>query len=50
MAQDLPSFLDLIKRRKPEDFVIVSHEVDPKFEITGPQPVRAHSYFVPPKD
>src|SRR5262249_48292059 len=35
MAQDLLSFLDLIKRRKPEDFVIVSREVDPKFEITG---------------
>jgi UbiD family decarboxylase len=35
MGQDLRGFLDLIKRRKPEDFVIVSKEVDPAFEITA---------------
>ena len=35
MAQDLRSFLDLIKRRKPEDFQIVSKEVDPAYEITA---------------
>jgi len=35
MAQDLRSYLDLIKRRKPEDFVIVSNEVDPAYEITA---------------
>jgi len=35
MAQDLRSFLDLVKRRKPEEFVIVSKEIDPTFEITA---------------
>ncbi|HXJ83182.1 MAG TPA: UbiD family decarboxylase [Candidatus Methylomirabilis sp.] len=35
MAQDLRSYLDLIKRRKPEEFVIVSKEVDPAYEITA---------------
>jgi UbiD family decarboxylase len=35
MAQDLRGFLDLIERRKPEDFVIVSNEVDAAFEITA---------------
>jgi UbiD family decarboxylase len=35
MAQDLRSFLDLIKRRKPEDFRIVSKPVDPAYEITA---------------
>ncbi len=35
MAQDLRSFLDLIKRRKPEDFLIVSKEVDPAYEMTA---------------
>jgi UbiD family decarboxylase len=35
MAQDLRSFLDLVKRRKPEDFRIVSRPVDPAFEITA---------------
>ena len=35
MAQDLRTYLDLIKRRKPEDFRIVSKEVDPAYEITA---------------
>ncbi len=35
MAQDLRSYLDLIKRRQPEEFVIVSKEVDPAYEITA---------------
>ncbi|MEK7771186.1 MAG: UbiD family decarboxylase, partial [candidate division NC10 bacterium] len=35
MAQDLRSYLDLIKRRRPEDFRIVSKEVDPAYEITA---------------
>jgi len=35
MAQDLRSYLDLVKRRKPGDFEIVSKLVDPRFEITA---------------
>src|SRR5574341_31619 len=35
MAQDLRSYLDLIKRRKPEDFRIVGKSVDPAYEITA---------------
>ncbi len=35
MAQDLRSYLDLIKRQKPEDFQIVSKPVDPAYEITA---------------
>jgi UbiD family decarboxylase len=35
MAQDLRSYLDLIKRRRPEELVIVSREVDPAYEITA---------------
>ena len=35
MAQDLRSFLDLIKRRKPEEFQIISKEVDPAHELTA---------------
>ena len=35
MAQDLRSFLDLIKRKKPEDFQIVSKPIDPAYEITA---------------
>src|SRR5262249_6429631 len=34
MAQDLRGFLDLVKRKRPEEFVIVSREVDPAYEIT----------------
>ncbi|HEU5323634.1 MAG TPA: UbiD family decarboxylase, partial [Methylomirabilota bacterium] len=35
MAQDLRSFLDLVKRRRPEDFQIVTREIDPAHEITA---------------
>ncbi len=35
MAQDLPGFLELLKGKKPEDFVAVSGEVDPDYEITA---------------
>lgn len=35
MSQDLRSYLDLIKRTKPEDFLTVSREVDPAYEITA---------------
>ncbi|HEX7232421.1 MAG TPA: UbiD family decarboxylase, partial [Candidatus Binatia bacterium] len=35
MAQDLRSFLDNIKRQASEDFLVVSREVDPAFEITA---------------
>src|SRR5947207_12825019 len=35
MAQALRSYLDLVKRRKPGDFEIVSKPVDPRFEITA---------------
>ena len=35
MSQDLRSYLDLIKRTKPEDFLAISKEVDPAHEITA---------------
>jgi UbiD family decarboxylase len=35
MPQDLRSYLDLIKQSHPEDFLAVSREVDPAFEITA---------------
>jgi 2,5-furandicarboxylate decarboxylase 1 len=35
MSQDLRSYLDLIKQNYPEDFLTVSREVDPAFEITA---------------
>src|SRR3989442_965382 len=35
MAQDLRSYLDLVKRRKPGDFEIVSKPVNPRYEITA---------------
>jgi len=35
MAQDLRAFVDLVKRKKPEDFQIVSRTVDPRYEITA---------------
>ena len=35
MPQDLRTFLDLIKQNNPEDFLVVSREVDPAFEITA---------------
>jgi signal transduction histidine kinase len=35
MGQDLRSYLDRIKRDKPDELVIVSKEVDPAYEITA---------------
>src|SRR4029450_4925531 len=35
MPQDLRSYLDLVKRNHPEDFLVVPREVDPAFEITA---------------
>jgi UbiD family decarboxylase len=35
MSQDLRSYLDIIKRTDPEDFLTISREVDPAFEITA---------------
>ncbi|HEU4369445.1 MAG TPA: UbiD family decarboxylase [Methylomirabilota bacterium] len=35
MAQDLRSFLDLVRRTRPADFQIVSRPVDPAYEITA---------------
>src|SRR3989442_13148000 len=35
MAQDLRSYLDLVKRERPEEFVIISRDVDPAYEITA---------------
>jgi UbiD family decarboxylase len=35
MAQDLRSFLDLIKRTRPDDFQVVSRPIDPAYEITA---------------
>ena len=37
MAQDLRSYLDLVKRRTPGDFEIVTREVDPAYQITDAQ-------------
>jgi 2,5-furandicarboxylate decarboxylase 1 len=35
MAQDLRSYLDLVKRRKADELVVVSKEVDPAYEMTA---------------
>jgi len=35
MAQDLPGYLDLIKRSRPDDLLVVSRELDPAYEITA---------------
>jgi UbiD family decarboxylase len=35
MSQDLRSYLDRIKKNQPDDFLGVSREVDPAFEITA---------------
>jgi len=35
MSQDLRSYLDLIRRKKPEDLLVISKEVDPAYEITA---------------
>jgi UbiD family decarboxylase len=34
MAQDLPGYLDLVKRTRPDDLLVVSKEIDPAYEIT----------------
>jgi len=35
MAQDLRSYLDGVKRRKPDDVQVVTQEVDPAYELTA---------------
>jgi UbiD family decarboxylase len=35
MPQDLRSFLDRIKKNQPDDFLAISREIDPAFEITA---------------
>ena len=35
MAQDFQSYIDRIKAERPDEFVTVSHEVDPAHEITA---------------
>jgi 2,5-furandicarboxylate decarboxylase 1 len=35
MSQDLRTYLDAVKQNNPEDFLTVSREVDPAFEITA---------------
>ena len=35
MSQDLRTYLDTVKQNYPEDFLIISREVDPAFEITA---------------
>ena len=35
MGQDLRSYLDLVKRRKPDELLIVSREMDPAYELTA---------------
>ena len=35
MAQDLRSFVDAVKRAKPDDVQVVKKEVDPAYEITA---------------
>jgi len=42
MAQDLRSFLDLIKRKKPEDFQIVKHRVSPFYSTNLEAILRAN--------
>jgi 2,5-furandicarboxylate decarboxylase 1 len=34
MAQDLPGYLELVKRSRPDDLLVVSKEIDPAYEIT----------------
>ena len=35
MSQDLRSYLNLIRRKSPEDLLVISREVDPAYELTG---------------
>ena len=34
MAQDLPAYLDLLERHRPEEIVTISREIDPAYELT----------------
>ena len=35
MAQDFPSYLEQVKSRFPEDFITISAEVDPEYQVTA---------------
>ena len=35
MTQDLPSYLELVRSKKPDDVVTISKEMNPSFEITA---------------
>src|SRR5437879_7532334 len=35
MAQDLRSYLDTVKRRRSDEFQVVSRPIDPAYEITA---------------
>src|SRR5438045_1229974 len=35
MAQDLRTHLDVVKRRKPDEFQVISRPIDPAYEITA---------------
>ncbi|HEV8532360.1 MAG TPA: hypothetical protein VGT00_13150, partial [Methylomirabilota bacterium] len=35
MAQSLTAYLDLVKRIKPEEIVMISQEIDPAYELTA---------------
>ena len=35
MPQDLRSYIDRIKKDQPDDFLAISREIDPAFEITA---------------
>ena len=35
MAQSLTAFLDLVKRTRPEEIVMISREIDPAYELTA---------------
>src|SRR6266511_857873 len=35
MAQSLTAFLDLLKRKRPDDLAVISRELDPAYELTA---------------
>jgi 2,5-furandicarboxylate decarboxylase 1 len=35
MAQSLTAYLDLLKRKRPEDLAVISQELDPAYELTA---------------
>ena len=35
MSQDLRSYLDQVKAERPDEFLTISREVDPAYEITA---------------